>query len=109
MEQADCRLQTQVREVQVEARQVSRHTQTFVNVHQIRQAANVEIFIFLQTLFNAATGDEQTAFHIARAPACRGVNKNLFNTGQRGEGDFTENPFVGRHFAPADDGQGFTL
>jgi hypothetical protein len=33
----------------------------------------------------------------------------LLNTGQRGEGDFTEHAFVGRHIAPADDRQGLTL
>ncbi|VDR24368.1 Uncharacterised protein [Raoultella terrigena] len=51
MEQADCRFQTQVRKVQVEARQIRRHTQTFIDIHQVRQAANVKIFIILQAFF----------------------------------------------------------
>ena len=109
VEQADSRLQAQVREVQVEARQIRRHTQTFIDVDQIGQATNVEIFVFLQTFFNATTRNKQTALHIARAPAGRGVNKDLLNTGQRGEGDFTEHAFVGRHIAPADDRQGLKL
>ena len=58
VEQADSRLQAQVREVQVEARQIRRHTQTFINVDQVRQAANVKIFIFLQTLFDTTARDE---------------------------------------------------
>ena len=109
VEQANGRFQTQVRQVQVEARQVSRHTQTFIDVHQVREATDVELFIVLETFFNAAAGDKQTAFHITRTPARRRVDENLFNTRQRGEGDFTEHPFVGWHIAPADNRQGFTL
>ncbi|MNS92077.1 hypothetical protein D3C72_1261970 [compost metagenome] len=109
VEQANGRFQTQVREVQVEARQVSRHTQTFIDVHQVREATDVELFIFLQTFFDTATGNKQTAFHIAWTPASRRIHKNLFNTRQRGEGDFTEHPFIGWHIAPADNRQGFAL
>ena len=109
VEQADSRLQAQVREVQVEARQIRRHTQTFIDVDQIGQATNVEILVFLQAFFNATTRNKQTALHIARAPASRGVDKDLLNTGQRGEGDFTEHAFVGRHIAPADNRQGLKL
>ncbi len=109
MEQANGRFQTQVRQVQVEARQVSRHTQTFIDVHQVREATNVELFIVLQAFFNAATGDKQTAFHITWTPARRRVDKDLLDTRQRGEGDFTEYPFVSGHVAPANDRQGFAL
>ncbi len=109
MEQADGRFQTQVRQVQVEARQVSRHTQTFIDVDQIRQATDVKVFVFLVAFFDTAAGDKQTAIHITRTPSRRGVNKNLLNSRQGGEGDFTEYAIVGRHFAPADDRQGFTL
>ena len=109
MEQADGRFQTQVREVQVEARQIRRHTQTFIDIHQVRQTTHVEVFVFLKAFFDTAAGDEQTAFHITRTPARRGVNENLLNTRQRGEGDFTEHAFVGGHIAPANNRQGFTL
>ena len=109
VEQANSRFQTQVRQVQVEARQVSRHTQTFIDVHQVREATNVELFIVLQAFFNAATGDKQTAFHITWTPTRRRVDKDLLDTRQRGEGDFTEYPFVSGHVAPANDRQGFAL
>ena len=62
-----------------------------------------------EALFDAAAGDKQAAFHIAWAPARRGVNENLLYTRQRGEGDFTEYTFVGGHIAPANNRQGFTL
>ncbi len=109
VEQANGRFQAQVRQVQVKARQICRHTQTFIDVNQVREATDVELFIFLEAFFDTTTRDKQTAFHIAWTPACRGVNKNLFNTWQRGEGDFTEHPFVGRHIAPANNRQGFLL
>ncbi len=109
VEQADGRFQTQIREIQIESRQVCRHAQTFIDVHDIGEATYVEVFIFLQTFFNATASDKQTALHITWTPACRGVNKNLFNTRQRGEGDFTEYPFVGRHIAPAHNRQGLLL
>ena len=82
VEQANGRFQTQVRQVQVEARQVSRHTQTFIDVDQVGEATDVELFIVLEAFFNAATGDKQAAFHIAWTPARRRVNKNLLNTRQ---------------------------
>ncbi|MNI86847.1 hypothetical protein D3C73_1439810 [compost metagenome] len=47
VEQADGRFQTQVREVQVKARQICRHTQTFIDIDQIGQATDVEVFIVL--------------------------------------------------------------
>ena len=109
VEQANGRFQTQIRQVQVEARQIRRHTQTFIDVHQVRQATNVEVFIVLKAFLNAATGDKQAAFHIPGTPARRRVNKNLLNTWQGGEGDFTEDTFVGRHIAPAHNRQGFPL
>lgn len=82
VEQADGRFQTQVRKIQIKARQIRLHTQTFIDVHQIRQATDVEVFVGFETLFNAAAGDKQTALHIARTPACRGVNENLLNVGR---------------------------
>ena len=109
VKQADGRFQTQVREVQVEARQIRRHTQTFINIDQIRQATDVEVFVGFETLFNAAAGDKQTALHIARTPACRSVNENLLNVGQRGEGDFTQHAFVSGDITPAHNRQGFAL
>ncbi len=109
VEQADGRFQTQIRKIQVEARQIRRHTQTFINVDQVRQAAYVEIFVVLQAFFNASAGDKQTALHITRTPARRSVDKNLLNTRQGGEGDFTEHAFIGGHIAPADNRQGFLL
>ncbi|CSP57207.1 Uncharacterised protein [Shigella sonnei] len=36
VEQANGRFQTQVRKIQIKARQIRRHTQTFIDVHQIR-------------------------------------------------------------------------
>ena len=101
VKQADGRFQTQVRKIQIKARQIRRHTQTFIDVHQIRQATDVEVFVGFETLFNAAAGDKQTALHIARTPACRGVHKNLLNAWQRGEGDFTQHAFVGGDITPA--------
>ena len=107
MEQADGRFQAQVRKIQVEARQIRRHTQTFIDIDQIRQATDVEVFICFETLFDAAAGDKQTALHIARTPACWGVNENLLNARQRGEGNFTQHAFVGGDITPADNRQGF--
>ena len=109
VEQADGRFQTQVRKIQIKARQIRRHTQTFIDVHQIRQATDVEVFVGFETLFNAAAGDKQTALHIARTPACRGVHKNLLNAWQRGEGDFTQHAFVSGDITPAHNRQGFAL
>ena len=109
MEQADGRFQAQVRKIQVEARQIRRHTQTFIDIDQIRQATDVEVFICFETLFDAAAGDKQTALHIARTPACRSVNENLLNVGQRGEGDFTQHAFVSGDITPAHNRQGFAL
>ena len=109
VEQADGRFQTQVRKIQIKARQIRRHTQTFIDVHQIRQATDVEVFVGFETLFNAAAGDKQTALHIARTPACRSVNENLLNVGQRGEGDFTQHAFVSGDITPAHNRQGFAL
>src|SRR5690606_17407932 len=77
VEQANGRFQTQVRQVQVEARQVSRHTQTFIDVHQVREATDVELFIILKTFFNAEAGDKQTAIHITWTPASRRIDKYL--------------------------------
>ena len=109
VEQANGRFQTQVRKIQIKARQIRRHTQTFIDVHQIRQATDVEVFVGFETLFNAAAGDKQTALHIARTPACRGVHKNLLNAWQRGEGDFTQHAFVSGDITPAHNRQGFAL
>ncbi len=109
VEQANGRFQTQVRKIQIKARQIRRHTQTFIDVHQIRQATDVEVFVGFETLFNAAAGDKQTALHIAWTPACRGVHKNLLNAWQRGEGDFTQHAFVSGDITPAHNRQGFAL
>ena len=109
MEQADGRFQTQIRQVQVKARQIRRHTQTFIDIDQVRQATDVEVFIVLEAFFDTTARDEQATLHITRTPARRGVDKNLLDTRQGGEGDFTENTFVGRHVAPADNRQGLLL
>ena len=109
MEQANGRFQTQVRKIQIKARQIRRHTQTFINIDQIRQATDVEVFVGFETLFDAAAGDKQTALHIARTPACRSVNENLLNVGQRGEGDFTQHAFVSGDITPAHNRQRFAL
>ena len=109
MEQADGRFQTQVRQVQVKARQIRRHTQTFIDIDQVRQATDVEVFIFLEAFFDTTARDEQATLHITRTPARRGINKNLLDTRQGGERNFTENTFVSRHVAPADNRQGLLL
>ena len=109
VEQADGRFQTQVCQVQVEARQICRHTQTFIDIDQIRQATDVEVFVLQETFFDTTTRDEQATLHITRTPARRGVNKNLLDTRQGGKGYFTENTFVGWHVAPAYDRQGLLL
>ena len=109
VEQADGRFQTQVCQVQVEARQICRHTQTFIDIDQIRQATDVEVFVLQEAFFDTTTRDEQATLHITRTPARRGVNKNLLDTRQGGKGYFTENTFVGWHVAPAYDRQGLLL
>ena len=62
-----------------------------------------------ERLLGTAAGDKQTALHIARTPACRSVNENLLNVGQRGEGDFTQHAFVSGDITPAHNRQGFAL
>ena len=108
MEQADGRFQTQVRQIKIETGQIRRHAQAFIDRHQIREAAYIKAVV-LDALLDTAARDKQAAFHIAWAPTGRGVNENLFNTRQGGEGNFTQNVRVGRHFTPANNRQRFVL
>ncbi len=110
MEQADSRFQTQVRQIEIEARQVGRHTQAFVDIDLVREATDIKCFIvgLFNALFRAAARHIKATLHIARTPAGRGVNKELLNARHRGEGDLSQYVLIDGHVAPADHREGFT-
>ena len=87
-------------------RQIGGHTQTFINRHQIGQAADIKIRV-ADALFNPAARHKQAAFQIPCPPAGRGIDKNLLNLRHTGEGDFAEDLRSDRHFTPACDKQCF--
>ena len=105
MEQADRRFHTQIRQIEIKARQIGRHAQAFIDIDLIRETADIELFVAqrFDTLFNTATRHIKAALHIPGTPAGWRINKDLFNAGQRGEGDFTQYFLIGRHIAPAND------
>ena len=105
VEDADGRLHTDVGEIQIEARQVHRHAQPFIDGDQIGEADHIEVVV-VDALFDAATHDIEAALEILVDPAGRGVDKDLFNAGQGGFGNGTEHVGIDRHLAPADQTQG---
>ncbi len=111
VEQANGRFQTQIRQIEIKTRQVGGHAQPFINIDLIRKATDVELFVSqrFDTFFAATACHIKAALHVARAPAGRSIDKQLFNTWQRGEGDFTQHILIGRHIAPAHYRQRFTL
>ncbi len=105
VEDADGRLHADVGEIQIEARQVHRHAQPFVDGDQVGEADHVEVVV-VDALFDAAAHDIEAALKILVDPAGRGVDKDLFNTGQGSLGDGAEHIGIDGHLAPADQAQG---
>ena len=108
MEHADGCLHADVGEIQIEARQIHRHAQSFIDGDQVGEADHVEVVV-ADALLDAATHYIEAALEILVDPAGWCVDKDLFNAGQGGLGDGTEHIGIDGHLAPTDQTQGLSF
>ena len=80
VEHADGRLHANVGQIQIEARQIHRHAQSFIDGDQVGEADHVEVVV-ADAFLDAAAHDIEAALEILVDPAGRGVDKDLFDAG----------------------------
>ncbi|MNX84832.1 hypothetical protein D3C86_1166470 [compost metagenome] len=108
VEHADGGLHADVGEIQIEARQIHRHAQSFIDGDQVGEADHIEVVV-ADALLDAAAHYIKAALEILVDPAWRRVDKDLFNAWQGRLGDGTEHIGIDGHLAPTDQTQGLSF